>query len=309
MSLEAAFTRCTEELSGRVRRDEPMSRHTSFRVGGPAGLFIVCETVRDIVTAFEVLGETDVPHAVVGKGTNLLVSDAGFDGAIIVLGRQFMRHAIDGECLTAGAAAMLAALVQDASANSLEGMSFAAGIPGTLGGALAMNAGTSDGWIGDVVESVTLFEPGRGLVRVRGDEITWGYRDSGLAKRGIIVEGVLRTRVGDARTIRADMERLFRHRKHSQPLGKPNAGSVFVNPPGDHAGRLIEECGLKGKRVGGALVSPVHANFIVNDGGATAQDIDQLIELIRTTVRNAYGIELKTEIRRLGRFAGDSTEA
>jgi UDP-N-acetylmuramate dehydrogenase len=171
-----------------------------------------------------------------------------------------------------------------------------------VGGALAMNAGSRDEWIGSVVESVTLFVPGQGLVGVRGPEIAWEYRRTDLPCRGIIVETVLRVVESDAVHLRRAMEASLRRRKRSQPLALPSAGSVFVNPEGDSAGRLIESVGLKGTRVGGAQVSDVHANFIVNTGGATAADVVELIRTIRDAVKESHGIELRPEIRFLGSF-------
>lgn len=279
-----------------------MSRHTSFRIGGPASIFVVADSLADLTLVTTLLAEEDVPWTVAGKGTNLLVADTGYDGAVLVLGRDFRRHAVAEDHLEAGAGIILATLVQDAFSRGLAGLAFAVGIPGTLGGALAMNAGTKRGWIGDAVESVTLFVPGQGLQRVRGADVAWGYRHSGLAGRGIIVEGVLRVEPGDPVVIRREMERDFKVRKESQPLGQPNAGSVFVNPEGGSAGRLIEAAGLKGLRIGGARVSRLHANFIVNEGGATAADVVALIRKVRMTVRDVHGIELKPEIRFLGSF-------
>jgi len=192
--------------------------------------------------------------------------------------------------------------VQDAFKQGLSGLEFAVGIPGTVGGAVAMNAGSRDDWIGSIVETVTLFVPGRGLVGVRGPEVPWGYRRSGLSAQGIIVETVLRVTQSDQVDIRRSMEASLRRRKRSQPLNMASAGSVFVNPDNDSAGRLIEAAGLKGHRIGGALVSDVHANFIVNAGGATARDVIELIQLIGRTVKDDYGIELRPEIRFLGSF-------
>jgi UDP-N-acetylmuramate dehydrogenase len=176
------------------------------------------------------------------------------------------------------------------------------GIPGTLGGALAMNAGTRDGSISETVDSVTLLIPGEGLTLVRGRDVGWAYRTSGLAGRGIILEAALRVGEGDSVRIRAEMERYLKQRKATQPLGMPSAGSVFVNPEGDSAGRLIETAGCKGMRLGGAQVSTVHANFIVNTGGATARDIIGLLRKVQMTVRDTHGVELRPEIRFLGRF-------
>jgi UDP-N-acetylmuramate dehydrogenase len=285
-----------------VRANEPLSRHTSFRIGGPAALYIECDSVEQLSSAVDILSAEDVAWTVLGKGSNVLVSDAGYDGAVIVLGSEFKRHTVDGEHMRAGAAVGLAALVQDAFGQGLSGFEFAVGIPGTLGGALAMNAGSRDEWIGAIVESVTLFVPGTGLTSLRGTEIPWAYRTSGLAARGIICEASLRVQPGERDKIRRVMEASLNRRKKSQPLGKPSAGSVFVNPPSDSAGRLIEAAGLKGLRIGGAQVSEVHANFIVNAGGASATDVVALVRLIRETIEDRYGVELKPEIRFLGSF-------
>jgi len=297
-----AYERLRSELSGSVRRDEQMSRHTTYRIGGPAALFVECASVADLASATTILAEEGVDWRVLGKGSNILVSDSGYPGAVLVLGRDFKRHALDGEHLRTGAGVILAALVRDAFSEGCTGLEFAVGIPGTVGGALAMNAGTREEWIGSIVESVTLFVPGTGLVGVRGPEIAWGYRTSGLQSRGIIVEAVLRVLEGDLEQIRRTMEASLRRRKRSQPLSVPNAGSVFMNPEGDSAGRLIEAAGLKGTKVGGAAVSDVHANFIVNAGGATSADVLALVRLIRDSVKEAYGIELSPEVRFLGSF-------
>jgi UDP-N-acetylmuramate dehydrogenase len=302
VTLDLAQERLSEALTGEVRPGEPMARHTSWRVGGPADLFVVCDTLEDATHAVEILDEESVAWTVVGKGTNLLVSDAGYEGAVLILGRDFQRRSVDEGLLRAGAGVMLAGIVQEAFKRGLEGLAFAVGIPGTFGGALAMNAGAHGAWIGDIVESVTLLMPGVGLERMRGSEILWSYRGSGLPGRGIIVEGTLRVSEGDPKRIRAQMERNFETRKETQPVGRPTAGSVFLNPEGDHAGRLIEVAGLKGARVGGARVSPVHANFIENDGSATADDIVRLINKVRMTVRDIHGVELKPEIEFLGSF-------
>jgi UDP-N-acetylmuramate dehydrogenase len=302
MSIDRARRRLGRAISGDVRAAEPMSRHTTFRVGGPAALYVVADSLSDLASATEILADEEVVYTVVGKGSNLLVADAGYDGAVLMLGRDFKHHVIGEGTLRAGAGTILAFLVQQAFHEGVAGMTWGVGIPGTLGGALAMNAGTREGWIGQIVESVTLFVPGEGLTLVRGRDVAWGYRTSGLAERGIIVAGVLRVSEADPTRIRAEMERNLKTRKASQPLGLPSAGSVFVNPEGDSAGRLIEAAGCKGMRLGGASVSTVHANFIVNDGGATAADVAGLIRKIRMTVRDTHGVELKPEIRFLGTF-------
>jgi UDP-N-acetylmuramate dehydrogenase len=302
VSVASAYEQLRARRVGDVRASEPMSRHTSLRIGGPADIFVTCDTVTGLSDALEVLAEEEVPFITVGKGTNLLVADAGIRGAVLLLGKEFKRHACEDGHIRAGAACVLAYVVQDAFSRGLGGLEFAVGVPGTVGGALAMNAGSRDAWIGSVTESVTLFVPGEGLVRVRGDEVAWGYRTSGLIGRGVIVEGVLRLAPADPDGIRLEMERSLRRRKNTQPLGTPSAGSAFKNPEADSAGRLIEAAGLKGMRLGGARVSEVHANFIVNEGGATAADVVGLMSKVRTTVRDMYGIELQPEVRFLGEF-------
>lgn len=302
MPVAAAYERLCAELTGPVRRDESLARHTTYRIGGPAALFVECASVADLSAATSILAAENVEWTVLGKGSNVLASDAGYDGAVIILGRDFKRHSVDGDHLRTGAAVILAAVVQDAFKLGLSGLEFAVGVPGTVGGALAMNAGSRVEWIGTIVESVTLFAPGKGLLAVRGPEIAWEYRRSDLASRGIIVEAVLRVTESDQVDIRRSMEASLRRRKRTQPLSMPSAGSVFVNPEGDSAGRLIEAAGLKGVKVGGAMVSDVHTNFIVNAGGATAADVVALVKLIRDTVKDANGIELRPEIRFLGQF-------
>ena len=301
MSVDTAYERLIA-LGGLVRRDEPLAKHTTFRIGGPADLWVECEDVDALSRVIEVLDAESVPWAVLGRGSNVLASDRGVEGAIIVLGGGFRRHRVGADHLIAGAGATLAVLVQEAFSRGLGGLEFAVGIPGTLGGALAMNAGSREEWIGSVVGAVTLFVPGEGLRSVHGEEIEWGYRFAGYPLNGIIVEATLVLSSGDIDVIRTSMEASLSRRKRSQPLGMPNAGSVFVNPPGDSAGRLIEEAGLKGTRVGGASVSEVHANFIVNCGGATATDVLVLVERIREAVRQTHGVELTPEVRTIGRF-------
>ena len=304
MSVASAFDRLKGALSGSVRQAESLARHTTYRIGGPAALYVECATVSDLAHATEILADEDVEWSVLGKGSNVLVADVGYGGAILSLGRDFKRHSLEGDQLKSGAGVILAAIVNDAFSAGRTGLEFAVGIPGTVGGALAMNAGSREEWIGSVVESVTLFVPGKGLVGVRGPEVAWGYRSSGLPQRGIIVETALRLDEGDEVYIRRTMEASLRRRKRSQPLSVPNAGSVFVNPEGDSAGRLIEASGLVGRQVGGAVVSDIHANFIINAGGATATDVVELIGIIRDTVKDMHDIELRPEVRFLGTFDG-----
>jgi UDP-N-acetylmuramate dehydrogenase len=289
-------------IVGDVRRDEPMARHTTMRVGGPADLFVTCDTLADLREAQRICADEGLEWTVIGKGSNLLVGDAGYRGVVLALGREFKSHRVDGDRIKAGAACVLAYLVQDAFARGLGGLEFAVGIPGTLGGALVMNAGTRDVWMDTVVETATVLDGTGQLVRIRGHEVGWEYRRSDLPDRGTIVEAVLRLEAADRDVMRAEMQRSLDRRKASQPIGAPSAGSVFKNPEGDSAGRLIEAAGLKGMREGGARVSDVHANFIVNEGGATAHDVARLMAAIQTAIRETHGIELRPEIRFLGTF-------
>lgn len=303
MSIFDAYRRLDGEIEGRIVCDEPLARRTTFRIGGPAALSIEVDTVGALRMVLAVLAEESVPWTVLGKGSNVLASDSGYRGAIIVLGREFRKHSIvDGTHLVAGGGAVLATLVRETFNLGLSGLEFAVGIPGTLGGALAMNAGSRERWIGEVVESVTILQHDGELVRIGGSEVTWAYRNSGLARKGIILESSLKVSQGDVVEVRGRMEASLRNRKKSQPLSMPNAGSIFVNPEGDSSGRLIEACGLKGHTIGAAQISTMHANFIVNLGGATASDVVDLIALARTRVKETHGIELRPEIRFLGSF-------
>lgn len=302
MSVEILAERLRRALTGEVRVAEPMSRHTTFRIGGPADLYVTCDTLADLAETVRGCAEADVPWTVAGKGSNLLVADDGYRGAVVVLGKEFKRHSVEGNGIKAGAACILAYVVRDAFSRGLGGLEFAVGIPGTVGGALAMNAGSRDAWMGSIVESVTLYVPETGLQRLRGTDIAWGYRQSGLSSRGVVVETVVRLEEADRDRIQRDMEASLSRRKRTQPLSSPSAGSVFRNPEGDSAGRLIEAAGLKGTKLGGAKISDIHANFIVNDGGASATDVVGLIRKIRMVVRNTHGIELEPEIRFLGEF-------
>ncbi len=206
-------------MSGAVRVREPMTRHTTFRIGGPAAVLLECDTVADLACATTVLSDEGVEWTVLGKGSNVLVSDSGYEGAVLVLGKGFKRHAIEGEQLRTGAGVILGAVVQDAFKAGLSGLEFAVGIPGTVGGALAMNAGSRDEWIGSIVESVTLFVPGEGLVGVRGPEISWAYRRTDLPSRGIVVEAVLRVTESDAVHMRRSMEASLRRREALSAVG------------------------------------------------------------------------------------------
>lgn len=299
-ALEALLV--DDAFEGDVYPSEPMARHTMYRIGGPARFYVQTASVGALKRLVEVCEASSMPWVVIGRGSNLLVADEGFPGVVITLGRDFRtcRYDEDTHCFCVGAGVPLSTVVQEAFRRSLAGLEFAVGTPGTVGGALRMNAGSREEWIGSRVVSVTTLSPQTGLVRRDGDKIAWGYRASSFRSDEVIVECELSVEPADPFFIRGKMEASHTRRKKSQPLSLPSCGSVFRNPEGVHAGALIEELGLKGLEVGGAQVSDVHANFIVNKGGATACDVIELINLVKTKVYETYGIELQPEVRFLG---------
>lgn len=320
MAILDAYRELKGSLDGNVFIDEPMNRHTSFHIGGPASLYVECASVHDIHVCLEVAAIERMPWTIIGKGSNLLVSDAGWHGMVLTLTGHFKEIATPaalaeqrfgeqpfGETaghlnVLAGSGVILANLVQVAFRQGLGGFEFAVGIPGTLGGALAMNAGTATEYIGAIVSKLVVYRPGTGLMRVDGRELPWEYRASGIASGDIIVEAELSAKPGNVRHIQAKMEAALNRRKAAQPLTQASAGSVFRNPPGPGltAGEMVEELGLKGYKVGGAEISTRHANFIVNNGSATAADVLAIIMEVRKRVKDEYGKELQTEIRFIG---------
>ena len=292
----------SDGFDGDVHPNEPMARHTTYRIGGPARFLVCAHSLGALMQLVALCRDEGVPWVVVGRGSNLLVADEGYPGVVITLGRDFRRLRVDGapgRC-GAGAGALLATVVQEAVRAACTGLEFAVGTPGTIGGALRMNAGTREAGIGERVAAVTVLEPTGALVRRLGTEVAWGYRCSSFGADEAIVECELALEPGDAFAIQRTMDSALARRKQSQPLGQPSCGSVFRNPEGASAGALVEGLGLKGTRCGAAQVSEVHGNFIVNTGGATAADVRSLIDLVREEVRSAHGIELLPEVRFLG---------
>lgn len=289
-----------DRFDGDVYPNEPMSRHTSYRIGGPARFFVRANSVGALTGLIEVCASQGVPWLMVGRGSNVLVSDRGFSGVAVALGRDFRTMRFQDDRFVVGAGATLSSVVQDAFKRNLGGFEFAVGTPGTVGGALRMNAGTRDEWIGERVITVTTYRPGCGLVRRAGSELTWGYRTSCFAADEVIIECELAADAADPFKVRDKMEANLARRKESQPLSQPTCGSVFKNPEGASIGRLIDELGLKGARQGKARISEVHGNFIVNDGGAAAADVLALMELVARRIHEAYGLELEPEVRLVG---------
>jgi UDP-N-acetylmuramate dehydrogenase len=294
--LRAAF-------GDRVRTAFPLAPLTSFRLGGPAALYVEPNTISELSAAGEAIVETRIPFFVIGKGSNILVSDAGFPGLVLRLGRGFRWVARDGDRLTAGAAIPLPALSGVALHHGLAGLEFGVAIPATLGGAIRMNAGAHDHEMSEVLERIQTYRLREGRAEtLEVADAGFGYRRSGLAEDAVVTGGIVRLGPGDAVEIRATMDEVRGWRKQTQPLAEPNCGSVFTNPEGDHAARLIEAAGGKGRRVGGAVVSQKHANFIVAEAGAKAADVAALIREVQTLIERSAGVTLQPEVKLIGAF-------
>ncbi|MBI1921211.1 MAG: UDP-N-acetylmuramate dehydrogenase [Geobacter sp.] len=288
-----------QKFRGKVLPDEPMSLHTSLKVGGPADLFCIPEDLDDLRELLTVLAETGTPRMVVGGGFNLLVRDGGIRGAVISLERLNRLDRLDGFRMRAEAGVDNGVLVRFAHEERLAGLEFLIGIPGRLGGALGMNAGAHGEEILDRVESLDVLGE-KGLETRPAAALDFGYRYLRLAPGGIIVAATFKLEQGDPAEMESRIEGFLAHRRNTQRVGYPNAGSFFRNPPGGHAWQLIDAAGLRGLKVGGAQVSQVHTNFLVNTGGATAADFLELARTIREKVKAQSGVELEEEVRIVG---------
>ena len=291
------FVDLARVLRCRVLLDEPMSRHTTFGIGGPADVLIYPETEEDLRRAIDWFRERSIPFKVIGNGSNLLVGDGGVRGGVIKLTRAFKQISFSGNVMLVGAGAKLACVIAAAAEHGLSGLESMMGIPGTIGGALVMNAGTDVGTIGDLVSEAWLMHDS-GETRIwRARELGYGYRQSALSdSRMVVIGAALTLRPADRVDIYAKMNRLREKRASRQPLRHRSAGSVFRNPPEIAAAKLLDRAGAKGMRVGGAEVSRKHANFIVNREHATARDVCELIERLQRLALTTYGIALRTEI-------------
>jgi UDP-N-acetylmuramate dehydrogenase len=299
-------------MRGQKHVGAPMADYTSLRVGGPADLLLIpadVEELRAIVLWASVRG---VPITWLGNGSNLIVRPRGIRGIVVslrnALKQVVLRHAHrqydkphgDPVYVRVGAGVPLTRVLHVAIREGLTGLTFAVGIPGTLGGAVAMNAGTEVGSIWEVVECVTLLSPHGQMVELCPEEVAVGYRFAALPEQSVVLEAMLRAAQGVPEQVREEVRRLYRYRRESQPLAHPNAGSIFKNPPGEHAGRLIEQLGLKGFRIGDAQISHKHANFIVNLGEASADEVLALIDYVKRYVQSRTGIVLEEEVRIVG---------
>lgn len=303
MSQEFAYK--LEQILGKeqILREEPMRLHTTFRIGGPAQFFVIPRTQEEAAAAVRLCRSEGAPYYIIGNGSNLLVSDKGYRGVVIQLFKEFSDINIEGTRIRAQAGASLAKIAAEALRAGLAGFEFAAGIPGTLGGACIMNAGAYGGEMKDVLLAVTVLTKDGEIREIPREELDMGYRTSRASREGWIVLGAtIELARGDGKEIRAKMEDLKQRRTDKQPLEYPSAGSTFKRPEGCFAGKLIQDAGLKGLRVGDAMVSEKHSGFVVNCGNATAADVDGLIRLVQEKVREDSGITLEPEVRRLGEF-------
>ena len=287
-----------------VSEDEPLASRTSFGIGGPAEFFVEMGRPQAIEEVLDGAAERGIPYLLLGAGTNLLIADTGIEGLVVrVVNREC--H-IDGRQIRAGAGLKMMRLARIAADAGLVGFEFAIGVPGTVGGAVYQNAGCWGKELREVLVEVEGYMPGKGRKSWNPVDLHFRYRSSALRdgplKGGLVVEAKIQLERGDGEAAKALMAKLTKERNETQPIKTKNCGSVFQNPPGDSAGRLVQAAGLKGAREGMAVVSTLHGNFIVNEGGATATDVKRLIERIQTEVRRRFNIELETEVEMMGKF-------
>ena len=281
-----------------LRVNEPMSKHTTFRIGGPAALMALPGTMEEVQTVFKTAAELDVEPFFLGNGSNLLVADKGYPGFIVKLTRDFDEIREVSRGVEAGSAVLLSRLSNALVGRGLTGLEFASGIPGSVGGAVTMNAGAYGGEMAQVLESVTFLDEAGEVCTLPVSECGFGYRKSIFSQRKcLILRARFRLEQGDGYAIKARMDELAAKRREKQPLEYPSAGSMFKRPPGHFAAALIDQCGLKGLTVGGAQVSEKHAGFVVNRGGATCGDVLALVDQVKEEVLRQTGVELEMEVK------------
>src|SRR5450759_3955619 len=288
-----------------VREKEPLASHTSFGIGGPADFFIEPAKAEGIEKVLDGARERGIPYFMLGGGTNLLIADAGVEGLVVRVATREPR--IDGTRITAAAGLKMMRLARIAADANLRGFEFAIGVPGSVGGAVYQNAGCWGKEMREVLVEACGFMPASKEKKWTPADLKFGYRTSALRegdlKGGFLVEATIQLKRGDGEEAKAEMAKLTRERNETQPIKTKNCGSVFKNPPGDSAGRLVQAAGLKGLRQGAAVISELHGNFIVNEGGATAADVAKLIERARAEVKRRFNAELEPEVERVGRWS------
>ena len=286
--------------ASRLRFNEPMKKHVFFGIGGAAAAYFEVGAVHELAAVAKLKERWDIPVVTIGRGSNLLVSDNGFKGIALRLVKDFDRLEFDGDRVWAGAGVSLPRLSKVSARRGLGGVEFALGIPGSVGGALIMNAGAWGSSFGDVVERVQVMADDGRVVELNHDEAKFAYRRSGLGRYFSVTGALLRLTPGDAEIITGRMNELYNKKISTQPFAEENAGCIFKNPPDDSAGRLIDVCGLKGRRIGGAEVSKIHGNFILNIDNATAEDVLKLVQHIQEQVKQLTDVELRIEVKMLG---------
>lgn len=283
--------------------NEPMSKHTTFRVGGEASCFVRISEAGQLAVLMPYLREVEVPYFILGNGSNLLVGDKGYNGVILQIGSKMNGIHVEDTHIRAGAGVLLSQLAKCAQENGLTGLEFASGIPGTLGGSVVMNAGAYGGEMKQVIELVKVMNENGEILEIRGEEMEFGYRTSIIKDRPFIVlEAILNLQHGDQEIIAVKMEELARQRKEKQPLEYASAGSTFKRPEGYFAGKLIMDAGLRGYSIGGARVSEKHCGFVVNTGRASAADVAEVIREVQEKVKDKFEVMLETEVIFLGDF-------
>lgn len=286
-----------------VFTQEPMKMHTTFRIGGPADYFVLPHTKEELAEIISICREEETPWFILGNGSNLLVSDNGVRGVVIQLYKNYNEIRVEGNRMIAQAGASNAVIAHRALEQALTGYEFAAGIPGTVGGAVVMNAGAYGGEMKDILLEVTVLDEKSRFVVLKKEELELGYRTSIISRKGyVVVEAVFGLEKGSGEIIRSRMEELKNQRVSKQPLEYPSAGSTFKRPEGYFAGKLIMDAGLRGFSSGGAQVSEKHCGFVINAGDATAQDVMDLIKKVQQIVYEKFGVHLETEVKFLGEF-------
>lgn len=291
--------RTLQDMAGEenVLREEPMAKHTTFRIGGPADAFVQIESPEALASVLQYLEKIEIPYMILGNGSNLLMDDAGYRGVILEIADKMNEVRVEGSCLVCQAGALMSKVARIAYENGLAGLAFASGIPGTIGGGCVMNAGAYGGELKQVVESVTVMDRQGNQITLDNETMEFGYRDSVIKHYPyIVVEVTLRLTPGDKEAIKQEMDELAGKRREKQPLEFPSAGSTFKRPAGHFAGELIMNAGLRGYTVGGAQVSEKHCGFVVNKGGATAADVKALIAHVQETVEVQTGVLLEPEV-------------
>ena len=295
-----SLLKAVEEIVGlgNVKTNEPMCRYNTFQVGGPAAYYVAPTSVKQLAEVVKVCKEYEQKYYIVGNGSNLIVKDCGYDGMIIHLCHNFSDYKVEGNKITAQSGIRLSKLANILAKHSLKGFEFASGIPGTLGGAVVMNAGAYGGEMSQVLDSVRVMDQNGEMIILAKDQLELGYRTSVIPRKGyIVIEAVLALEKGNEDEINALMLDYNNRRKEKQPLEFPSAGSTFKRPKGYFAGKLIQDSGLRGYRVGGAMISEKHSGFVINIGNATTADILQLIQDVKDKVYEMHGVRLEEEVK------------